>query len=104
MTCQLYWGQSFSVATCSSNVDNITYSVMRSNTTANEKQRMAFIIPASQLVDIANGTITSTYFRRATTSGSLNAGTTFKIYLKNTTATDFGSGSRIGLRKRVLQL
>lgn len=93
MACQLYWGQSFSVATCSSNVDNITYSVMRSNTTANEKQRMAFIIPASQLVDIANGTITSTYFRRATASGSLNAGTTFKIYLKNTTATDFGSAA-----------
>jgi trimeric autotransporter adhesin len=90
---QLYRGQTFTVTTCSSNVDNMTYSVMRSNTTANEKQRMAFIIPASQLISIANGTITSTYFRRATASGTLNAGTTFKIYLKNTSATDFGSGS-----------
>jgi hypothetical protein len=66
---------------------------MRSNTIANEKQRMAFIIPASQLNDIANGTITSTYFKRATASGSLSADTTFKIYLKNTSATDFGSSA-----------
>ena len=54
---------------------------------------MAFIIPASQLDNIATGTITSTYFKRATASGSLNAGANFRIYLKNTTATDFGSGS-----------
>jgi len=93
LACQLYRGQAFPVATCSSNVDNMTYSVMRSNTIANEKQRMAFIIPASQLNDIANGTITSTYFKRATASGSLSADTTFKIYLKNTSATDFGSSA-----------
>lgn len=37
--------------------------------------------------------LTGTYFRRLATSGSLPAGTTFKIYLKNTTITDFGSGS-----------
>lgn len=93
ITCQLYQGQTFTVNTCSTNVDNMTYSVLRSNTTANDKQRMAFIIPASQLDNIANGTITSTYFKRATASGSLNAGANFRIYLKNTTATDFGSGS-----------
>ncbi|WP_083996867.1 T9SS type A sorting domain-containing protein [Chryseobacterium sp. BLS98] len=93
ITCQLYQGQAYLVNTCSTNVDNITYSVMRSNTTANDKQRMAFIIPASQLDNIANGTITSTYFKRSTASGSLNAGTNFRIYLKNTTATDFGSTS-----------
>lgn len=90
---QKYAGQAFTVATCSSNVDNLTYCAMRSSTTANDKNRMAFIIPASQLTTIANGTITSTYFRRATASGTLNADTTFKIYLKNTASTDFGAGA-----------
>jgi len=66
---------------------------MNSTATANNKNRTAFILPASQLVNIANGTITSTYFKRLTASGTLNATTTFKIYLKNTSAIDFGSGS-----------
>lgn len=93
LACQKYSGQSFVVATCSSNVDNFTYSAMRSSTTANDKNRTAFIIPASQLTSIANGTITSTYFRRATASGTLNADANFKIYLKNTASVDFGASS-----------
>ncbi|TXF77636.1 T9SS type A sorting domain-containing protein [Chryseobacterium sp.] len=90
---QFSYAQNFTVATCSSNVDNMTYSAMRSSTTANDKNRTAFIIPASQLTAMAGGNITSTYFRRATATGSLNADTTFKIYLKNTAAVDFGATS-----------
>jgi len=90
---QSYLGQNVPVSTCSTNVDNFSYSVMRSSTTANDKQRMAFIIPASQLTGLTGGTITSTFFRRPTASGSLGAGTTFKIYLKNTSAVDFGSAA-----------
>jgi len=90
---QSYLGQNVPVSTCSTNVDNFSYSVMRSSTTANDKQRMAFIIPASQLIGLTGGTITSTFFRRPTASGSLGAGTTFKIYLKNTSAVDFGSAA-----------
>lgn len=93
LTYQSYLGQSFTLATCSTGLSTNTYGPMNSVTTADSKNRTAFIIPASQLLAIADGTITSTYFRRIATSGSLPAGTTFKIYLKNTAALDFGSGS-----------
>lgn len=92
-TYQMYQGQSFSLATCSSGLSSNVYGPMNSTTTANNKNRTAVIIPASQLAPIANGTITSTYFKRLTSSGSLNATTTFKIYLKNTSATDFGAAA-----------
>ncbi len=92
-TCQLHLAQSFTLSTCSSGFSSNMYGPMNSTTTANNKNRTAFILPASQLVGIANGTITSTYFKRLTATGTLNATTTFKIYLKNTSAIDFGSGS-----------
>ncbi|UZT97624.1 T9SS type A sorting domain-containing protein [Chryseobacterium fluminis] len=91
--CQMYAAQSFTLSTCFTGISTNTYGPMSSTTTANDKNRMAFILPASQLVNIANGTITSTYFKRLTAAGTLNATTTFKIYLKNTSAIDFGSGS-----------
>lgn len=93
MTYQTYLGQAYPVAVCSAGVSSNTYGPMNSNSTANSKNRTAFVLPASQLDAIANGTITSTYFRRLTTSGTLNNTANFKIYLKNTTITDFGSGA-----------
>lgn len=66
---------------------------MNSVTTANSKNRTAFIIPASQLTGILNTTITGTYFRRVSTTGTLPAGTSFKIYLKAITAADFGTAA-----------
>ncbi|WP_415326429.1 T9SS type A sorting domain-containing protein [Chryseobacterium sp. MMS23-Vi53] len=92
-TSQLYLGQSFVVPVCNGTIGTNSYGTPNSNATANSKSRGAFILPASQLVNIANGTITSTYFRRYSSSGTLNSGATFRIYLKNTTATDWGSGA-----------
>lgn len=86
--CQLQ-AQNFTVTQCSTGIGSNVYGPMNSVTTANSKNRTAFILPASQLLGIADGTITSTYFRRFATTGTLPAGTTFKIYLKNTTASDF---------------
>jgi len=90
--CQMYLAQGFTVSSCS-NLGSNTYGPMNSVATANSKNRTAFIIPASQLSAVAGGTFTSTFFKRVTTTGALNADTTFKIYLKNVTATDFGSTS-----------
>lgn len=90
-TYQMYLGQSFTLATCSSGLTTNTYGPMNSVTATDSKNRIAFIIPASQLATIANGTITSTYFKRLSSSGSLNSTTNFKIYLKNVTVTDFGA-------------
>lgn len=90
---QKYDGQNFTVTTCSTGVSSNTYGPMNSSSTADSKNRTAFILPASQLSVLSGGTLTGTYFRRLATSGSLPSGTTFKIYLKNTTITDFGSGS-----------
>ncbi|MBK1895725.1 T9SS type A sorting domain-containing protein [Chryseobacterium paridis] len=93
MAYQSYSGQAYPVATCSVGVSSNTYGPMNSNSTADSKNRTAFILRASQLDAISNGTITSTYFRRLSSSGTLNNTANFKIYLKNTTMSDFGSGS-----------
>ena len=91
-TSQIYLGQGFTVSSCSDLGSN-SYGPMNSTSTANSKNRTAFIIPASQLSAVAGGTFTSTFFKRVTASGALTSDTTFKIYLKNVTATDFGSSS-----------
>ena len=90
---QTYEAQNFTVTTCSTGVASNTYGPMNSNSTANSKNRTAFILPASQLSALGGGILTGTYFRRLATSGSLPAGTTFKIYLKNTAINDFGSSA-----------
>src|SRR5690606_20367896 len=82
--CQLQ-AQNFTVTQCSTGLSTNVYGPMNSVTAANSKNRTAFILPASQLLAIADGTITSTYFRRIATTGTLPAGTTFKIYLKHPT-------------------
>ncbi|TXF77640.1 T9SS type A sorting domain-containing protein [Chryseobacterium sp.] len=92
VTFNSYSGQSYVVPACS-DLGSTTYGPMNSNTTANSKNRTAFILPASQLVSIAGGTITSTYFKRSSATGTLKPGSTFKIYLKNYPSVDFGTTS-----------
>lgn len=93
---QWAFAQTFTVGTCSTGIGSNTYGPMNSITTAGGKNRTAFIIPASQLGAIANGTITSTFFKRVSTTGSMTPGNqTFSIYLQNTTATDFGSATLV---------
>jgi hypothetical protein len=93
LTYQKYWGQAYTVPVCNGTIGTNSYGAPNSNATLNSKSRGAFIIPASQLTAIANNSITSTYLKRYTASGTLNADANFKIYLMNTTATDFGSGA-----------
>ena len=65
---------------------------MYSVATANATSRIAVIYPASQLTAVAGTVLTNAYFHRSTTASM--AGTpTFKIYLKEVSATDWGSGS-----------
>lgn len=90
---QSYWGQSYTVPVCNGTIGTNSYGTPNSNATANSKSRGAFIIPASQLTAIAGNTITATYLKRYTASGTLNADANFKIYLLNTSATDFGAGA-----------
>lgn len=91
-TYQSYLGQNYPVASCSDLGSN-TYGPMNSTSTANSKNRTAFILPNSSINFLDGGNITSVFFKRSSTTGALNAGTTFKIYLKDTMASNFGATS-----------
>lgn len=84
--------QHYTVPMCGTSSTN-TYGPMYSLSTANSTNRTAVIYPASQLSTIAGKTITSLYFQRATASGIMAGTPNFKIYLKEVSATDWGSGS-----------
>ena len=86
------YGQLFTVAGCS-NLDTSTYGPMYSIATVNATNRTAVVYPSSQLTGISGQTLTSLYFKRVTATGSMAAGGNFKIYLKESTATDFGASS-----------
>ncbi|WP_345088794.1 GEVED domain-containing protein [Flavobacterium chungnamense] len=87
------FAQGYTVPTCSVGIASNTYGPMNSNATANSKNRTAYIIPASQLATVAGSNLNSIFFRRMAATGSLTGTTTFNIYLKQTTATDFGATS-----------
>lgn len=82
----------WSIATCS-NLTSTTYGPMYSTSTANATNRTAIIYPATQLVGVANTTLTSMFIKRATASGSMLGTPNFKIYLLETSSTDWGAGS-----------
>lgn len=69
------------------------YGPMYSVATANAASRTAIIYPASQLGGIAGATLTSLYFHRFTTTGTMAGTPNYKIYLKEVSASDWGSGS-----------
>ncbi|MEI8205192.1 MAG: BNR-repeat neuraminidase N-terminal domain-containing protein, partial [Bacteroidota bacterium] len=87
------FGQDYSLTMCSHTIGTNTYGPMYSSTIANYGNRTAFIIDASQLTSIAGNTLSSIWFNRIAATGSLTGTTNFKIYLKNTTLADFGSGN-----------
>jgi hypothetical protein len=87
------FGQDYSLPICSNGIGTNTYGPMYSSTTANYGNRTAFILNASALTSIAGNTLTSIWFNRLAASGSMTGTTNFKIYLKNTSLTDFGSGN-----------
>ena len=86
------YGQIFTENTCD-NLGTTTYVPMHSVATANATNRSASLIPSSNLTGIAGQTLTSIYFERTTATGEMAGTPNFKVYLKTTTDSDFGSGS-----------
>ena len=85
--------QLFQVATCNGTIASNVYGPMNSTTNASATNRTAVIYPASQLVGIAGQELTDVYFKRLTAAGAIGGTPNFKVYLKETTATDFGAGA-----------
>jgi hypothetical protein len=87
--------QAWTIAVCSGGPPSLTtsstYGPMYSVATANATSREAVIYPAFQLTGIAASTLTNAYFHRATASGSMAGTPNFKIYLKEISASDWGS-------------
>ncbi len=81
----------------SSNSANNTYGPMMSNTSGALWNRHAYIYPSSLYTSLVSGTsLNAISFPRTTatfTFGTLAGTVSFKIYLKNTTATDFGANN-----------
>ncbi|WP_338378478.1 T9SS type A sorting domain-containing protein [uncultured Flavobacterium sp.] len=84
--------QLWTINTCVTSTST-AYGPMYSTTTANANNRMAVIYPSSQLSTLVGQTLNSIYFKRATSSGAMTAGANFKIYVKEVTATGWGSGA-----------
>ena len=87
------FAQLYTVPGCTVTLGTNTYGPMYSVAGANATSRTAVIYNASQLTGIAGQTLTSIYFNRSTASGAMAPGGSYKIYLKETSNTDFGSGS-----------
>lgn len=86
----LSYGQIYEVPSCS-NLGSNTYGPMNSVATANATNRTAVIYPSSQLTGIAGQVLNALYFKRSTASGTMGGSPNLKIYLKETTSTDWGT-------------
>jgi len=86
------YGQLWTINSCSAELGSSSYGPMSSVATANAVSRTAIIYPAAQLAGISGQELTSMYFKRTTGTGAMAGTANFKIYLKETTATDWGAG------------
>lgn len=87
--------QMFMNTNCLGGVGSSQYGPMNTYTsTADSNNRTASIYTSAELAGIANKSLTSIYFKRYSGAVAL-AGSTpnFKVYLKETAATDFGSAA-----------
>ena len=84
--------QLFTIETCNGTIGTTDYGPMHSVTTANAASRTAVIYPSSQLVGITGQDLSAVFFNRIASSGSMAGIPNFKVYLKETADTDFGSG------------
>jgi len=82
--------QLWTINTCVTSTST-SYGPMYSTSTANANNRMAVIYPSSQLSTLVGQSLNSIYFKRATSSGAMTAGANFKIYVKEVTATGWGT-------------
>ena len=92
MTVSSMHAQLYTVPGCST-LGSTTYGPMYSTSSANSTNRTAVIYPSSQLGTIAGQVINGMYFNRSTTGVSMAGTPNFKIYVKETTAVDFGAGA-----------
>jgi len=84
--------QNWIIPGCSITLGTTLYGPMYSVATANAASRKAVIYPVSSLGGL-NGVLTNMYLERTTVSGTMAGTPNFKIYLKEVTASDWGSGS-----------
>ncbi|THD31939.1 MAG: T9SS type A sorting domain-containing protein [Flavobacterium johnsoniae] len=90
----LSYGQTWEITSCySSNFGSNMYGPMYSVAGANSANRIAVIYPRSQLTGIAGQVLDTVYFKRMTATGTMAGTPNFKIYLKETTNTTWGSGN-----------
>lgn len=81
--------QLWQIQSCNT-LSGATYGPMNSVATANATNRTAVIYPASQLIGITQQNLNAIYFERTGTT-SMQGTPNFKIYLKETTAADWGT-------------
>jgi trimeric autotransporter adhesin len=85
--------QFFTVGQCSGTpsggLGTNVYGPMYSTATANSASRTAIIYPASQLSGISGQVLTSLYFYRFTTTGTMAGTPAYKIYIKEVSASDW---------------
>ncbi|GAA4768296.1 MULTISPECIES: T9SS type A sorting domain-containing protein [Flavobacterium] len=85
--------QLYQVPTCSGGISTNIYGNMNSVATANATSRSAIIYPATQLAGISGQVLNAVYFKRMAASGTMGGSPTLKVYLKETSATDFGAAA-----------
>ncbi|UMQ40964.1 fibronectin type III domain-containing protein [Chryseobacterium sp. Y16C] len=94
---QLSFAQLWTNSYCSglpSTTQSNTYGPMYSTATANSTSRLTAIYPASQLAGITSQVLTSMYFHTgAGNAGGMLGTPNFKIYLKEVSNLDWGSGA-----------
>ena len=88
------YSQIWTINQCGGQLASNTFGPMNSIATANASNRSAQIYPASQLTGVAGQNLTAMYFRRLAATGAIAAtGANFKIYMRETTATDWGTAA-----------
>lgn len=87
------FAQSVTIGPTSTSTNSITYGPMSSGTTAARYNRHAYIYSVSLLGDITNGDrIDALAFRKSAATAPTGA-SNFKVYIKNVSAADWGTGS-----------
>jgi hypothetical protein len=89
---QQSFAQLYQVAGTCTSLGSALYGPMNSSTNASATNRTAIIYPASQLTGIANQQLNSIYFNKITAT-NLGGTPSLKIYLKETSSLDHGTGA-----------
>ena len=85
--------QLWTITECLATVDSNIYGPMYSTANAGSTNRSAALYPSSQLTGIAGQTLNSLYYKRLTATGSMSGTPNFKVYMKEVSISDYGSGA-----------